>query len=121
MHSSSISEPCSIDCTPARTAFLIPSAPWAWAVTFAPYFAASAVGGVGGAAPRRGRPGPPPPLGGARGGRARNPPPRPHVAHGGEPGQERQLGVAGSYEGLLGRRLLEGRRRPRRLHLVGFT
>ena len=33
MASSSIRDPCSMDRTPARTARLIPSAPWAWAAT----------------------------------------------------------------------------------------
>ena len=34
--SSSIRLPCSIESTPARTAFLIPWAPWAWAATLRP-------------------------------------------------------------------------------------
>ena len=40
MPSSSISDPCSIERTPARTARLIPSAPWACAATNVPYSAA---------------------------------------------------------------------------------
>ena len=41
MPSSSMSEPCSIDRTPARMATLMPSVPWAWAATNTPWRAAS--------------------------------------------------------------------------------
>ncbi len=41
MPSSSIRLPCSIDATPARTARLIASAPWACAATLRPHMAAS--------------------------------------------------------------------------------
>ena len=41
MPSSSMSEPCSIERTPARIATLMPSVPWACAATYAPFAAAS--------------------------------------------------------------------------------
>ena len=41
MPSSSMSEPCSIERTPARIATLMPSVPWAWAATNSPCRAAS--------------------------------------------------------------------------------
>ena len=55
--SSSISEPCSIERTPARTARLMPSAPCAWAATCVPAPSASSTAARSSSSVNSGMPG----------------------------------------------------------------